>query len=141
MSIKQISVFVENRHGALSDVCNVLSENGISMHALSLADTQDFGILRVIVEDPEKTAEILKSAGYTCKLTPVIAVRIEDKPGGMAKVLQFITDAGISVEYAYAFLSHTPGTAYMVFRIVGSDSRHKLSDMGLDIVGSDELFK
>ncbi|MDD6095822.1 MAG: ACT domain-containing protein [Clostridia bacterium] len=141
MSIKQISVFVENRHGALTDVCSVLAENGISMHALSLADTQDFGILRVIVEDPEKAAEILRSSGYPCKLTPVIAVRMEDKPGGMAAVMKLISDAGIGVEYAYAFLSHTPGKAYMVFRIEGSESRRKLSDMGLDIVSSEELFR
>ena len=141
MSIKQISVFIQNKPGALCDVCSVLAENGINMHALSLADTQDFGILRVIVEDPDNAVEILRNAGFTCKITHVIAVRIDDRPGGMASVMKFITDAGIGIEYAYAFLSHTPGNAYMVFRVVGSEHRRKLSDMGLDIVGEDELFK
>lgn len=140
MSIKQISVFVENRPGALTDVCAVFADNGISMRALSLADTQDFGILRVIVENPDEALEILKKAGYTCKITHVIAVRLEDKPGGMAKVMKFISDAGIGVEYAYAFLSSKPGCAYMVFRVAGSESRHKLADMGLDIISEEELF-
>ncbi len=140
MSIKQISVFIENKPGALTDVCTVLSDNSINMHALSLADTQDFGILRVIVEDPDKAVEILRSNGFTCKITHVIAVRIENKPGGMASVMKFISDAGIGVEYAYAFISHDPGKAYMVFRVVGSEARHKLADLGLDIVGEEELF-
>lgn len=140
MSIKQISVFVENRQGALTDVCNVLADNNINMHALSLADTQDFGILRIIVENPEKAAEILRIAGFTCKLTPVVAVKMKDAPGGMASVIKFISDEGISIEYAYAFLSHKQGVAYMVFRIAGSEARHRLMDMGLEIVSPEELF-
>lgn len=140
MSIKQISVFISNRPGALADVCQVFADNDINMYALSIADTQDFGILRVIVKDADSAQKILHDAGYTCKITHVVAVRLKDEPGSMASAIKFISDAGIGVEYAYAFLSHTPGCAFMVFRIAGSEARHKLSDMGLDIVGEDELF-
>lgn len=141
MRIKQISVFIENKAGSLSGVCRVLADNGINLRALSIADTRDFGILRIIVEDPEKTVEILKNAGYACKTTYVIAVEIDDAPGGMAKAIGTITDAGIEIEYAYAFVSHRKGSAYMIFRMSHSEeSEKKLAASGLRLAGCDELF-
>lgn len=141
MSIKQLSVFVENKEGALKDVCKAFSDNGINMYALSLADTQDFGILRVIVKDADNAQKILRESGFTSKITQVIAVRLKNEPGAMTEAITLISEAGIGVEYAYAFLTHKPGNAFMVFRIVGSEARHKLFDMGLDIVEESELFE
>ncbi len=141
MRVKQISVFIENKAGSLSDVCGVLADSGINLRALSIADTRDFGILRIIVEDPERATEILRSAGYACKTTYVIAVEIEDAPGGMAKAIRTITDAGIEIEYAYAFVSHKQGSAYMIFRMSHSEeSEKKLEGAGLSLVSSEQLF-
>lgn len=142
MRVKQISVFIENKEGALSDVCAVFADNGINLRALSIADTTDFGILRVIVEDPNRTAEILRRAGYVCKTTYVIAVAIDDEPGGMANAVRRITDAGISIEYAYAFESHREGSATMIFRMPHSKaSEEKLEAAGLHLLSADELLK
>ena len=141
MRVKQISVFSENKAGSLSDVCGVLADSGINLRALSIADTRDFGILRIIVEDPERAMEILRSAGYACKTTYVIAVEIEDAPGGMAKAIRTITDVGIEIEYAYAFVSHKQGSAYMIFRMSHSEeSEKKLEGAGLSLVSSEQLF-
>ena len=104
MSVKQLSVFLENRPGALYGMTGILSQNKIDMRALSVAETRDFGILRIIVDDPYKTATVLKDAGYVYNITPVLGVAIPDVPGGLNKVLQVLTDARINVEYMYAFL-------------------------------------
>ena len=104
MSVKQISVFVENQAGLLSEVTTLLADNGINLRALSIADTSDFGILRIIVEDVEKAAQILQENGNTYTVTPVLAVKMDDKAGGLAKILKVLADAEIFLEYAYAFL-------------------------------------
>ena len=95
MSVKQLSVFLENRPGALYGMTGILSQNKIDMRALSVAETRDFGILRIIVDDPYKTATVLKDAGYVYNITPVLGVAIPDVPGGLNKVLQVLTDARI----------------------------------------------
>ena len=112
MSVKQLSVFLENRPGALYGMTGILSQNKIDMRALSVAETRDFGILRIIVDDPYKTATVLKDAGYVYNITPV-----PDVPGGLNKVLQVLTDARINVEYMYAFLGGKTEAAYMIFRV------------------------
>lgn len=117
MRVKQISVFLENKSGQLADVGAVLAENNMNLRALSIADTKDYGILRVIVPDADSALEVLRTAGYTCKITDVLAVEIDDSPGGMARALAVLSDAGISVEYAYAFISHKPGCAHMILRV------------------------
>ena len=104
MFIKQVSVFVENKAGAMSEVLDILAEENIDMSAVSVADTSDFGILRLILSEPEKAEKVLKEKGYVVKLTDVVAVGIEDKPGGLSKPLKVLKDNGIGIEYMYAFI-------------------------------------
>ena len=104
MFVKQISVFLENNKGTLAKVTRLLSDHGLDLIALSIADTRDFGILRGIVSDTEKAREVLKDAGYTVRLTDVLAVCVPDLPGGLSAVLSLLDDENISVEYLYSFV-------------------------------------
>ena len=117
MNIKQISVFLENKPGALYAMTGVLAQNQVDMRALSVAETKDFGIVRMIVADVYKATTVLKEAGYIHSITPVLGVAIPDVPGGLNKVLQVLTDARINVEYMYAFLGGKTEAAYMIFRV------------------------
>lgn len=117
MTVKQISVFVENRPGQLSEFSKLLERNNIDLRALSIAEAEDFGILRVIVDDPYNTIRILKAAGYVCSVTPVLAVEIADRPGSLVKILDALGNGGVNLEYTYAFLSRKKGSAYMIFRV------------------------
>lgn len=118
MSIKQISVFVENKPGAMSAMTAVLAENNIDMRALSLAETADFGIVRIIVDNIYKATTVLKDAGYVHSVTNVLGVAIPNVPGGVNKVLNVLESAGINVEYMYAFLGKKEKNhAYMIFRV------------------------
>ena len=117
MSIKQISIFVENKPGALYGLTGVLAQNKVDLRALSLAETSEFGIVRIIVNDVYKATTVLKDAGYVYNITPVLGVAIPDVPGGLNKVLQVLTDARINVEYMYAFLGGKTEAAYMIFRV------------------------
>ncbi|MHB9030611.1 MAG: ACT domain-containing protein [Candidatus Latescibacterota bacterium] len=117
MKVKQISVFIENRSGRLREVANVLGQNGINIRALSLADTSDYGILRLIVDKPDVALEVLRKANFTLSETDVIAVEVSDKPGGLSEVLDVLGDAGINVEYMYAFVEKSSDNAVMIFRI------------------------
>ena len=117
MSVKQISVFLENRAGALESMTAVLGENKIDMRALSLAETKDFGIVRIIVDDVYEATTVLKEAGYVHTLTPVVVIAIPDEPGGLNRILKVFTKAGVNIEYMYAFLGGADAKhAYMVFR-------------------------
>ena len=118
MSIKQISVFLENKPGALYAMTGVLAQNKIDMRALNVAETKDFGIVRVIVDNVYAATTVLKDAGYVHSVTPVLGVAIPDVPGGLNKVLQVLTDAKVNVEYMYAFLGgRDVDHAYMIFRV------------------------
>ncbi len=103
MIIQQMSVFVENRPGTLAEVLAVLKEHEINLRALAVADTADFGILRIVVNEPEKVERILRGSGFTVKVTPVLAITIEDKPGDLFDKVQKLSSAGINIEYMYAF--------------------------------------
>lgn len=116
MLIKQISVFIENQPGKLSEVTQVLGENGIDMSALSLADTTDFGILRLIVDDPERAADVLRAHHFIVKLTDVVAAVMDDRPGGLTAILSLLAEANVSVEYLYAFVGNRDGHAVVVMR-------------------------
>lgn len=105
MIIKQLSVFLENRAGRLTELTGILAENDINISAFSIADTTDFGILRVITGKPELAADVLKEKGFAVKITEVIGMIVPNKPGGLHKALQILTDNGISIEYMYAFAS------------------------------------
>lgn len=141
MFIKQLSVFVENKQGALSKITSMLSDEGINMRAVSIADTQDFGILRMIVDDIDKAADTLKLNNIILKTNNVIGVQLADKPGSLASVLNILTDGGVNVEYMYAFV--TPGerdSAYLVLRARNNDKAEKiLSDNGIKMLSVDDI--
>ena len=116
MFIKQISIFVENKFGRIAKIVDLLSEMGINISALSIADTTDFGILRLIVNKPDEAVAALKESGVAAKCTDVIAVAIDDQPGGLSKVLDTLTKAEITIEYMYAFVGKKADKALMVVR-------------------------
>lgn len=116
MEAEQISVFLENRAGRLSELVHLLAQANLNIRALSLADTSDFGILRLIVCDLQKAKNILKENGFTIGSTTVVAVEIEDQPGGLDRVLQLVSNNGINVEYMYAFTQRMENKAIMIFR-------------------------
>ncbi|MBQ7585300.1 MAG: ACT domain-containing protein [Desulfovibrionaceae bacterium] len=116
MKIEQLSVFLENRAGRLADVTHVLAEAGVSIRALSLADTSDFGILRMLVQEHEHAKAVLKENGFTFGCTSVVAVEVDDSPGGLDKVLQMVSKHGINVEYMYSLIQRTKAEAIMIFR-------------------------
>ena len=117
MIIQQISVFVENRPGTLAEILGVVKEHDINLRALSVADTSDFGILRMIVNDPEKVAKIFHDAGYAVKSTPVLTIAILDKPGGLLEEVAKLSSAGINIEYVYAFAATSATEARVVFKV------------------------
>ena len=116
MKVEQISVFLENKAGRLAEVTKVLGEGGINIRALSLADTTDFGILRLIVDQYDKARETLKQHGFTVGKTEVVAIEVPDHPGGLAWVLQILSDSDVNVEYMYAFVQHSGKNAVIIFR-------------------------
>lgn len=117
MGIKQISVFLENKMGRLSDVTDILAKGKINIRALSLAETADFGILRLIVNDPDKAIDVLKDNNFVAQATEVIAVEVKDTPGGLHKILSIFSKNNISVEYMYAFVEKNANNAIVVFKI------------------------
>lgn len=140
MTVKQISIFVENRPGALLELTSFLAEKNVDMRALSLADTKDFGILRLIVSNVEETYALLKNEGYIVTLTDVLAVTIEDKPGGLVKVLKVLGDADVNIEYSYAFTSRIENHAYTIFRVADNDKAIKaLLGSNIELCSQEQL--
>ena len=117
MAIKQITVFVENRQGALVSITRALAENNVNIRALSIADTRDFGILRLIVNDEATAEKTLLENGYLIKVTDVVGVKIGDAPGKLTSALEVLDSAGINMEYLYAFMARTEKHAYVVLRV------------------------
>jgi hypothetical protein len=122
VKLKQISVFLANEPGALMEPCRLLSEAGIDIRALCLADTQQFGILRLIVSGRERAEQILAGAGLVTRTTEVLAVEIPDRPGGLTDVLKALQDSGVSIEYMYAFAEGRAGKAVLIFRFDRPDA-------------------
>ena len=116
MMTEQLSVFLENRAGRLAEVTHALAEAGVNIRALSLADTAEFGILRLIVSDPQKACDALKAAGCTVSITNVLAVQIDDQPGGLAKIMAALSDGSINVEYIYAFITQIKQHASVILK-------------------------
>ena len=141
MNIKQISVFLENKPGALYAMTGVLAQNQVDLRALSVAETKDFGIVRMIVDDVYKTTTVLKEADYVHSITSVLAVAIADVPGGLNRVLQVLADAKVNVEYMYAFLGGKKADhAYMVFRVENNEAATAaLSARGIKTVDQEEM--
>ena len=140
--IKQISVFVENKSGRLSDILNVIGKNGIDISALSIADTTDFGIVRMIVNDPDKAAEILKSNNLVVKVTDVIALAVADKPGGLAGEIEKLKNSGISIEYMYEFIGKSDKGALVIVRVENPENALEvLKDENLTVVSPEEVYR
>ncbi len=141
MIIKQLSVFVENKPGRLAEITALLAEAKVDIRALSVADTNDFGILRLIVNNPDKAEETLKSHGYTVALTKVITIGIHDQPGGLAGPMKILYENGISVEYMYAFISKTVNTAYVILRVEDNEKAIEvLQKNGVTLVSEEEVY-
>jgi hypothetical protein len=137
MEIKQISVFFENKPGRLGEVTRVLADAEINLRAISIADTADFGILRLIVNDCEKASAALSGAGFTCRITNVAAVEIEDKPGSLAKVMDIFRKANVNIEYLYASLEGKMGKAVVIFKLEDHDKGLALiQENGISMVNS-----
>ncbi|MBP7343287.1 MAG: ACT domain-containing protein [Clostridia bacterium] len=117
MLVKQISIFLENKEGRLAELTSILAEEGININALTIADTSDFGILRIIVDDVKKTEKLLKEYGFSVSVTDVVAIDIDNVPGGIARPLSMLHENGISVEYIYAFLAKKDDTAHVIFKV------------------------
>jgi hypothetical protein len=126
MQVEQISVFMENRAGRLAEITRVLGKAGVNIRAFSLADTSDFGILRLIVNDNDKAKAALKKHGFTVGKTNVVAVEVEDRPGGLNHILELLSKEDINVEYMYAFVQHTGENAVIIFRFDDIDAAVKL---------------
>lgn len=123
--MKQISIFIENKKGKLACVTSLLSEHGFNLRALSIADTAEYGILRIVADEPEQAEKLLTENGYLTKINEVIGVKIEDKAGSLNRIVTALSDADVSVEYTYAFTSVEPGYAIMVLRV--NDNAHALA--------------
>lgn len=141
MKVKQLSIFLENQSGRLAEVTGALGEQGISIRALSLADTSGFGILRLIVNDIEKAHEVIHDKGFTVRETDVIAVEMSDAPGGLAGILSILSEAGINVEYMYAFVQKSQDNAVVIFRIESVDEAiAALLAKGVKILTAEEVY-
>ena len=141
MKVEQISIFLENRPGALEGVTKVLSEAKINIRALSLADTSDFGILRLIVNDVETARAVLKENGYTVKRTEVVAVEVPDRPGGLNSMLRALSDRNINVEYMYAFVERSGENAIIIFRFNPIDKAiSALTEGGFTVLPGEKVY-
>jgi hypothetical protein len=140
MSVKQISVFLENRPGALCEMTRVLGENAIDMRDFSLAETSDFGIARVIVDEVYKTTTVLKEAGFINSVSSVLAVAIPDVPGGLSGVLKVLKEAEVNVEYIYAFVGGRKDSAYMILKVADdAKAEQAMRTAGVRLVEQEEL--
>lgn len=140
MYVKQISVFIENTPGRLADFTRLLGENKIDLVSLSIADTTNFGILRGIVADYERAEKLISEAGYTVRLTDVLAASVPDVPGGLAKVLGMLSENGISIEYLYSFVRNAGKNALIIFRVEELDKAAQvLCDNGVRLLSQEEV--
>ncbi|MBR4893318.1 MAG: ACT domain-containing protein [Clostridia bacterium] len=142
MAIKQLTVFVENKQGALVSITDILASNNINIRALSIAETESFGILRLIVNDEKNAKKFLEDAGYLIKETDVVGVKIGDAPGKLTGALDVLYKAGINMEYLYAFMARTEKHAYVVLRVKDNDLAEKaLVDAGYHLITESDICK
>ncbi len=141
MKVEQLSIFLENKSGRLAEVTRLLGKGGINIRALTLADTTDFGILRLIVNDNAGALEILKQAGFTVGKTEVVAIEVPDRPGGLSEILDLLGAEGINVEYMYAFVEKSGGDAVVIFRFDDIDQAIKLlKKSGVQIMDDKKVY-
>ena len=142
MKIKQLSLFLENKPGHLSAICQTLARAGINIVTLSLADTQQFGILRLIIQDWERAKEVLEAKGFVVNITEVVATEVDDRPGGLSEVLKVLEQASTNIEYMYAFTFRRNNRAVLIFRFDDPDAAVKvLQARGMNVLGGVELFE
>ncbi len=142
MKVKQISIFLENQSGRLARVTKTLGDNHINIRALSIADTTDFGILRLIVSDPEQAWQVLKEQEYTVSETEIIAIQVPDHPGGLGEILQILDQCGINIEYMYAFVGRSNADAVVVFRVENIDRAIELlKETGVKLLSGAEVYQ
>jgi hypothetical protein len=142
MKIQQLSIFAENKPGHLAGPCRLLAEHGVDIRALSVADTQRFGILRLIVSDAAKATKLLEGAGHVVKTTEVLAVQVADEPGGLARVLTALEGSPVNIEYMYAFPFGHQGKAVLIFRFADPDAAITvLQTKGVPVLAGDVLLK
>lgn len=142
MIIKQLSVFVENKKGRLAAIMDALAKNNIDISALSLADTSDFGVLRLILDKPDEAKKVLNEIGVIVKIARVIAIAMDDAPGGCAKAIRAISENNISIEYMYACIGKVPDKALMVMRVDDADAAEKIiGDCGLNDINPEDIYR
>ena len=140
MAVNQISVFLENRNGQLAEITGLLAENKINLRAISIAETADYGVLRIIADDSEKATTVLLDNGNIIKVNPVTVVAVPDKPAGLSELLNMLAKSDVSIEYMYSLFTHQNDKAYMVFRVTDYDNFiNLLSKHGLTPIHSAEL--
>ncbi len=141
MKLHQLSLFLENKPGHMIEPCRLLAEAGVNIRTLTLADTQTFGILRLIVSDWHRGASVLRGAGYVVNITEVVAVEVPDRPGGLAALLEALQRGDINIEYMYAFTFGRGGRAVLIFRFDQPDAAiERLQDAGINVVASVEVY-
>jgi hypothetical protein len=142
MSLKQLNIFVENKKGALVEITETLAKHDVNIRALSIADTEEFGILRLIVNDNETASKILSEKEYLLKITEVVGVKIGDAPGKLSTALEVLDKEDINVEYLYAFMARTEKHAYVVLRVEDNDVAEKaLTDAGFRLISEADISK
>ena len=141
MKAEQISVFLENKAGRLAEVTGILAEANVNIRALAVADTSDFGVLRLIVDDNIKAVKALKTRGFTVGRTDVVAVEVEDRPGGLHRLLDMFNNSEINVEYMYAFVRHSGENAVMIFRFDNIDEAvNVLEEHNVKVINGKEVY-
>lgn len=141
MIIKQLSIFVENKKGRLAEITQTLADSGVDIRALSIADTTDYGILRLIVNDPDTALKALKNEGMTVSLTDVIAVAVPDTPGGLNKAVKVLSAEKISIEYMYAFINPRKDTAFVILRVEDNERAiDVLTRGGVKLMKNEEIY-
>lgn len=138
--IEQVSVFLENKSGRLAQMTRELGDAGIDMHALMVADTAEFGVVRIICDTPRKAKRVLDAAGFGASVTPVTAVAVPDRPGGLADVLEALDAAGKNVEYAYCFVEPSGTAAVDVLKVDGAGAEPVLMEAGFDVLSAESLY-
>lgn len=142
MSLKQLNIFVENKQGALVAITDTLAKHDVNIRALSIADTEEFGILRLIVNDNDTACKILSDEGYLIKITDVVGAKIGDAPGKLSKALEVLDDAHINMEYLYAFMARTEKHAYVVLRVAdNAQAESALEDAGFHMITDADINK
>ena len=140
LKIHQISIFLENRSGSLSEITGLLAAKGINLRALSIAETRDYGVLRIIADDEEKATAALLENGCILSRTPVTVISVPDEPAGLSQILTMLAQAKVDIDYMYSLFTHQDGKAYMVFRVADEERfLEVIQGIGMEAVSAEEL--